>query len=194
MPSYEDIFNNNRRWLEKKRGEDKDFFSRLSEGQNPDYLVIGCSDSRVPPETIMGAEPGELFVHRNIANVVSMSDPNVLSVIEYAVKHLKVKHIVICGHTGCGGIKAAMESEDEDGKLGSWLSNIRYVMQKNPEELFGLDKDESYLRLVELNALQQAANVSSLALVKKSRQETGYPAVHAWIFDIVTGTLRDLDY
>ena len=135
MLAYQKVFENNRRWLKEKRAVDKDFFQKLTDEQNPDFMIIGCSDSRVPLESITGAQPGDLFVHRNIANQASKSDINVLSAIEYAVNVLKVKHIVVCGHTQCGGVKAAMESEDEDTNLGSWLSNIRYVMQKNSEEL-----------------------------------------------------------
>ncbi len=194
MLSYEKVFQNNRKWLKEKKDADSDFFRKFSHGQNPDFMIIGCSDSRVPLETIMGAEPGDLFVHRNIANVVSTSDTNILSVIEYAVKHLKVKHIVVCGHTKCGGVKTAMESKDEDTILGSWVSNIREVMHNNSKDLDNLDKDEKYKRLIELNTQEQCRNIDSLKLVRSSRLESGHPLVHAWLYDIETGLLKDLGY
>lgn len=195
MLFYEKVFENNRRWLKEKKTVDKDFFQKLTDEQNPDFMIIGCSDSRVPLESITGAQPGDLFVHRNIANLANKSDINVLSAIEFAVNNLKVKHIVVCGHTQCGGIKLAMGSEDEDTNLGSWLSNIRYVMQKNSEELNRLsDQEEKYNKLIELNTIEQCDRLVSLDVIKKSVLESGYPTVHAWIYNIETGELSDLNY
>lgn len=195
MLLYEKVFENNRRWLKEKQEADKDFFKRLTDEQNPDFMIIGCSDSRVPLESITGAQPGDLFVHRNIANQAGQSDTNVLSAIEYAVNVLKVKHIVVCGHSQCGGVKAAMESEDEDTNLGSWLSNIRDVIQKNSEELNKqVDGEQQYKRLIELNTIEQCNNINMLNVVRSSQRQTGYPTVHAWVYDIETGRLDDLDY
>lgn len=192
MTSYEEIFKRNKKWVEEKLSSDKDFFTKLSADQQPDYLYIGCSDSRVPANEISGLEPGELFVHRNIANLVNNVDLNVMAVINYAVTHLKVKHIIICGHYNCGGVKAAMQSVDL-GLLNPWLRNIRDVYRMHKEELNSI-KDESlrYNRLVELNVREQCINVIKTAVVQKSYIERGFPIVHGWVFDMKNGLLLDL--
>ncbi len=194
MLLYEKVFENNRRWLKDKKAADKDFFQKLAYEQNPDFMIIGCSDSRVPLESITGAQPGDLFVHRNVANQASKSDHSVLSAIEFAISNFNIKHIVVCGHTQCGGVSTAMESEDEDTNLGSWLSNIRYVMKKHDDELHILDPDKKYNRLIELNTLEQCRNIASLKIIQSSQGKTGFPIVHAWIYDIETGQLYDLNY
>ncbi len=194
MLTYKNIFENNRRWLEDRKSDDQDFFQKLAQEQNPDYLIIGCSDSRVPLEIITGAQPGDLFVYRNVANQASKSDHSVLSAIEFAINNFNIKHIIVCGHTQCGGVSTAMESDDEDTNLGSWLSNIRYVMQKHHDELQILDPDKKYKRLIELNTIEQCNNISSLGVVRSSQQQTSYPTVHAWVYEIETGRLNDLDY
>lgn len=193
MASYEQIFENNRLWAEEKRRSDGQFFRKLAEGQDPDFLYIGCSDSRVTAEDMMGAEPGEVFVHRNIANMVNEADPSSSSVVYYAVTVLKVKHIVICGHYNCGGVLVAMDIPDA-GPIEPWVKNIRLVQEKHAGELAGCtDRESSYKKLVELNTIEQCRNVAAMEVVRKSYIENGYPEVHGWIFDISTGRLIDLD-
>lgn len=192
MPDYKQVFENNQRWLEKKKESDGSFFDKLAKSQEPEYLYIGCSDSRVTAEEIMGAEPGEVFIHRNVANVVNSIDLNVTSVIEYAVQYLKVKHIVVCGHYNCGGVKAAMQAQDM-GILNPWLRNIRDVYRLHKEELNAItDEHKRYDRLVELNVQEQCINVTKLASVQQGFVANGYPTVHGWVFDLRTGKIIDL--
>ncbi len=192
MITYEEIFENNRKWAEEKIGGNPAFFEKLSENQNPDYLYIGCSDSRVTAEEVMGAAPGEVFVHRNIANLVATIDLNAISVISYAVQYLDVKHIVVCGHYGCGGVKAAMQQSDM-GILNPWLRNIRDVYRLHVDELNAIqDLEARYDRLVELNVQEQCINVSKLAVVQKAYLKKQYPSVHGWVFDMRNGMLKDL--
>lgn len=191
MSFYNKIFENNKKWIETKKATNTQFFAKLAEGQNPDVLYIGCSDSRVTAEDLMGAEAGQVFVHRNIANVISNTDLSAMSVIEYAVTYLKVKHIVVCGHYHCGGVKAAMTPNDL-GVLNPWLRNIRDVYRLHRESLNALkDEEQRYKRLVELNVEEQAFNVIKTAVVQKSFLATGFPTVHGWIFDVETGELID---
>lgn len=192
MVSYEQIFENNRLWIAEKTASEKDFFEKLAKDQTPEYLYIGCSDSRVTAEDLMGAEPGEVFVHRNVANVVASIDLNVMSVINYAVRHLKVKRIVVCGHYGCGGVKAAMQPKDL-GILNPWLRNIRDVYRLHKEELSAIEDEHArYDRLVELNVQEQCVNVIKLASVQQHYVANGQPTVHGWVFDMRTGVLKDL--
>jgi carbonic anhydrase len=185
------IFENNKNWVAKKLGHDPDYFSNLSKGQNPEILYIGCSDSRVNAEELLGVGPGEAFVHRNIANMVSSLDLSAMSVINYAIIHLKVNHIIVCGHYYCGGVKAAMESSDL-GILNPWLRNIRDVYRIYKNELNGIeDEEEKYKRLVELNVQEQCINVIKTAEVQRAYHERGI-TVHGWIFDIHSGKLIDL--
>lgn len=191
--SYKVIFENNKKWVEKKLGEDADFFKNLAKEQNPEYLYIGCSDSRVTTEELMGLKPGEVFVHRNIANLVDTLDLNAISAIQYAVEHLKVKHIIVCGHYDCGGIKAAMSPEDL-GLLNPWLRNIRDIYRLHRIELDAIaDEKERNNRLVELNVQEQCINVIKLACVQERYIVDEYPIVHGWVFDISTGKLKDLN-
>jgi carbonate dehydratase len=191
--SYKVIFENNKKWVEKKLGEDADFFKNLAKEQNPEYLYIGCSDSRVTTEELMGLKPGEVFVHRNIANLVNTLDLNAISAIQYAVEHLKVKHIIVCGHYDCGGIKAAMSPEDL-GLLNPWLRNIRDIYRLHRIELDAItDEKERNNRLVELNVQEQCINVIKLACVQERYIVDEYPIVHGWVFDISTGKLKDLN-
>ncbi len=193
MTSYEQIFENNKKWIEQKTGTNSEFFTQLAKDQNPDYLYIGCSDSRVTAEEIMGLGPGEVFVHRNIANLVPSVDLNVMSVINYAVKQLKVKHIIICGHYNCGGVKSAMQPKDL-GILNPWLRNIRDVYRIHKEELIAIqDEGKRYDRLVELNVEEQCINVIKTAVVQLRFAQEGYPQVHGWVFDIHTGRIIDLN-
>ncbi len=185
------IFENNRVWVKEKLAEDEDFFKRLAKGQKPEVLFIGCSDSRVNIGAIMGVKPGEVFVHRNIANMVPNSDLNVMSVVNYAVSHLKVKHAVICGHYYCGGVKAAMQSEDL-GILNPWLRNIRDVYRLHCDELDAIeDEDLKYRRLIELNVQEQCINLIKTSDVQKALLEKRI-VIHGWVFDLSTGKLVDL--
>jgi carbonic anhydrase len=193
MLDYNKIFENNKKWLEENKEGDKDFFDNLSKGQDPNFLFIGCSDSRVTAEDLIGAKPGDVFVHRNIANLVPNNDSSSASVIEYGVRYLKVKHIVVCGHYFCGGVKAAMESKDL-GVLNPWLRNIRDVYRLHKIELNAItDETEKYKRLVELNVVEQCRNVLKMAVVQKAYNENNYPEVHGWVFDVATGKLIDLE-
>ncbi len=185
------IFTNNQKWVQEKLAVDTNYFKNLSKGQNPDILYIGCSDSRVTAEELMGVQPGEVFVHRNIANMVPNTDLSVMSVIDYAVMHLKVNHIVVCGHYHCGGIKAAMQSEDL-GILNPWLRNIRDVYRLHKDELNSItNEEERYNRLVELNVQEQCINIIKTAEVQRGYRDR-HITVHGWVFDIHTGKLIDL--
>lgn len=189
--NIEQIFRNNNNWITNKLETDKDYFRNLSKGQNPEVLYIGCSDSRVTAEDLMGAKPGEVFIHRNIANMVVNTDLSAMSVINYAVKHLQVKHIIVCGHYYCGGVKAAMQSADL-GILNPWLREIRDVFRLHREELIAIeDEDERYKRLVELNVQEQCVNVIKAADVQRAIRADKL-TVHGWVFDINSGKLIDL--
>jgi carbonic anhydrase len=185
------IFKNNQNWVQKKLNVEPNYFSDLSKGQTPDILYIGCSDSRVSAEELMGVSPGEVFVLRNIANMVPNTDLGVMSVINYAVAHLKVNHIVVCGHYYCGGVQAAMKSADM-GILNPWLRNIRDVYRMHRDELNSIeDQEKRYKRLVELNVEEQCINVLKTAEVQKAQLERGL-TVHGWVFDVHSGQLIDL--
>lgn len=186
-----EIFRNNIQWVENKLIEDPDYFKKLSVGQKPEFLFIGCSDSRVTAEELMGLKPGEVFVHRNIANMVPNTDLSSQSVINYAVNHLKVRDIIVCGHYHCGGVNAAMQSADL-GLLNPWLRNIRDVYRLYRYELDSIDDpDERNRRLVELNVQEQCINIIKTAEVQKAYKERKV-RVHGWVFDIYTGKLVDL--
>lgn len=190
---YEQVFENNKKWVEKKKAGDADYFVKLAAEQNPDFLFIGCSDSRVPANEIMGLEPGEVFVHRNIANLVVNTDVNCQSVIQYAVDVLNVDHIIVCGHYGCGGVLAAMQSADL-GLLNGWLREVRDVYRLHAEELDAIeDVDQRYRRLVELNVREQCANVIKTAQVQRQFLSRGNPRVHGWVYDLSEGLLVDLN-
>jgi carbonic anhydrase len=185
------IFANNKIWIAEKLKLDPEYFKNLSLGQSPEILYIGCSDSRVSAEELMGAKPGEVFVHRNIANMVPNTDLSVMSVINYSVSYLKVKHVVVCGHYYCNGVKAAMQSEDM-GILNPWLRNIRDVYRIHRLKLDNIaDEDLRYKRLVELNVQEQCVNVLKTADVQKAYKERTL-TVHGWVFYIKTGQLIDL--
>jgi len=193
MPNYKQIFEYNENWLKEKEASHKGFFEELSKGQNPDYLYIGCSDSRVSAEELTGMGPGDMFVHRNIANLVPNTDLSSAAVINYAVRALEVKHIVVCGHYFCGGVKAAMGSIDH-GILNPWLRNIRDVYRLHKKELDEIkDEDARYNRLVELNVEEQCLNVIKTAAVQQSYHDSKTPLVHGWVYDIQTGKLIDLE-
>ncbi len=192
MTTYEQLFENNRKWIEEQTRANNDFFASLAREQHPDYLYIGCSDSRVTAEEMMGIRPGEAFVHRNVANLVNNVDLNVMAVINYAIRHLKVKHVIVCGHYNCGGVKAAMVPKDL-GLLNPWLRSIRDVYRLHKKELGAIsDEHKRYDRLVELNVIEQCTNIIKTAALQLSYQRDGYPRVHGWVFDIHSGRIIDL--
>ena len=186
------LFENNKRWADGIKEKDPDFFTKLSKQQNPEYLWIGCSDSRVPANEIVGLIPGELFVHRNIANLVVHTDLNCLSVIQFAIQVLKIKHIIVCGHYGCGGIKAAVENKDH-GLIDNWLQHIRDIYRFHKIELDALENDlAKYNLLCEINVKEQVLNVCKTTIVKNVWKSGGELSVHGWIYDIKNGLLEDL--
>ena len=185
------VFENNEQWIKERLAVNPDFVTNLGKGQNPELLFIGCSDSRVSAEELMGLGPGDAFVHRNIANMVISIDLNVMSVVNYAVENLKVNHIIVCGHYECGGVKAAMQSADL-GILNPWLRNIRDVYRIHKNELNAItDEGIKYDRLVQLNVKEQCVNLIKTAAVQKAYRDRGLK-VHGWVFDVHTGKLIDL--
>ena len=192
MSQLKKLYENNVKWAENIKKYRPNFFSDLSKQQSPDYLWIGCSDSRVVSEQLVGLQPGELFVHRNIANVVVPTDLNCLSVIQFAVEVLKVKHIIVCGHYGCGGVKASMESI-EHGLIDNWLCHIKDVHQKYEEELMGIyDETERLDRLCELNVIEQVKNICHTTVVQRAWRNYKELSVHGCVYTLETGILKDL--
>lgn len=193
MDKYRAVLENNRRWAAEKSKE-AGFFEQLAAGQNPDFLYIGCSDSRVPANTIMGVEPGDVFVHRNVANLVVNTDLNAHTVIEYAINVLQVDHIVVCGHYGCGGVKAAMEAKDL-GILNAWLREIRDVYRLHRGELVAIaDQEARYRRLIELNVLEQCTRVMKTASWQRHYLKRRHPTIHGWVFELSDGIIKDLEF
>ena len=193
MPKLSELFDNNRRWADSRARQDPDFFSRLTAQQAPEYLWIGCSDSRVPANEIVDLPPGELFVHRNVANVVVHTDLNCLSVLQYAVDALRVRHIIVCGHYGCGGVRAALEGT-KLGLIDNWLRHVQDVRQKHApqmDRLSGVDRED---RLCELNVLEQAVHVCETTIVQDAWSRGQPLSVHAWIYRLDDGLLRDLGF
>jgi len=184
-----DLFANNRAWAEGIKRDDSAFFSRLARQQSPRYLWIGCADSRVPANEIVGLPPGEVFVHRNIANVVVHTDLNCLSVIQYAVEVLRVEHIILCGHYGCGGVKSALEPHDH-GLIDNWLRHIRDVGRFHADTLANLDPAQRLDRLCELNVVEQVTNVCNTTIVKNAWKQGRRLVIHGWIYGISDGILR----
>ncbi len=192
MKVLENLFERNLAWANAIKEKDPEFFSQLSKQQSPEYLWIGCSDSRVPANQIVNLPPGEIFVHRNIANVVVHTDLNCLSVIQFAVEVLKVKHIIVCGHYGCGGIKAAMGNQAY-GLIDNWLCHIKDVSRFNAEKLEGLGGDKKLDLLCELNVIEQVTNVCNTTTVQSAWKNGAELSVHGWIYNIENGILKDLD-
>ncbi len=192
MKILKPLFENNRRWAERIAEERPGFFEQLATQQNPEYLWIGCSDSRVPSNQIIDLMPGEVFVHRNIANMVIHTDLNCLSVLQYAVEVLKVKHIMVVGHYGCGGVKASMGKE-RLGLIDNWLGHIRDIHRLHSTELNKLDEEEKFSRLCELNVIEQVGNVSSTNIVQDAWARGQNVSVHGWIYSVENGLLSDLD-
>lgn len=189
---FKQIFQNNEKWINEKLSSNPDYFTQLAKGQSPEYLYIGCSDSRVTAEDLMGVQPGQVFIHRNIANQVIPTDNNINAVVQYAVEHLKVKHIIVCGHYECGGVKAALNPSDM-GQLNSWLQTLRDVRRLHKNELESItDDNQRFDKLVELNVLEQCMNIIKIDHVQKSWYKTGFPKIHGWVFNVRNGKLIDL--
>ncbi len=190
---YEKLLQGNKDWVAARLKEDSMFFDRLARGQSPPLLWIGCADSRVSANEITNTQPGEVFVHRNIANMVIHTDINMLSVLEYAVKVLKVKHVIVCGHYGCGGIAAAL-GNDQFGLIDNWLRNIKDVYRLHYQELDSIkDKTEQARRLVELNVIEQVFNLCKTSSIQNAWEESNIPHVHGWVYDIANGIIKDLN-
>ncbi len=192
MKSYEKLLVENKSWAERKVKEDPEFFSRLVNVQTPEFLWIGCSDSRVPPNEITQTNPGEIFIHRNIANMVVHTDLNMLSVLEYAVNVLKVKHIIVCGHYGCGGVKAAM-TRKSIGLINKWLRNIKDVYRFHREEIDANESEDARVnRLIELNVQEQVMNLAKTSIVQKAWKERHAPHLHGWVYDLHDGIIKNV--
>lgn len=190
MKSYEKLLLENKAWAAEKVAQDPDFFNRLVDLQTPEFLWIGCSDSRVPANEITNTQPGEIFVHRNIANMVVHTDLNLLSVLEYAVNVLKVKHIIVCGHYGCGGVKAAM-SRKSLGIINKWLREIKDVYRFHREEVDAIEDENARVnRLVELNVQEQVLNLAKTSIIQKSWKNENYPYIHGWVYDLHDGVIK----
>ena len=194
MRSLPELFQNNRVWAERRVAERPDFFQRLTAQQTPHYLWIGCSDSRVPANEIVGLSPGELFVHRNVANVVVHTDLNCLSVLQYAVDVLKVDHVIVCGHYGCGGVRAALDRQ-KFGLIDNWLRHVQDVRARHAAAIDVLaDEEARARRLCELNVIEQALHVCETTIVQDAWARRQQLTVHGWIYDLNDGLLRDLDF
>jgi len=184
-----ELLRNNEAFVAHHVEQDPQYFSKLSEGQHPEFLWIGCSDSRVPPDVITGSDPGHLFVHRNIANLVVQTDVNLLSVLQYAVDVLKVQHVIVCGHYGCGGVKAAM-GDPHHGLIDSWLRTVKDTQLYFRRELEPMPETERFRRLVELNVFEQVYNLGKTSIVQNAWRERGEPTIHGWVFDLGSGRIR----
>lgn len=192
LKSYERLLQQNKAWVEQMNSEDKYFFKKLSEAQKPEFLWIGCSDSRVPANQITGTIPGEVFVHRNIANMVVHTDMSMLSVLDYAVNVLEVKHVVVCGHYGCGGVLAAMANK-QIGLIDNWIRHIKDVYRMHHEELEAIsDIKARQDRLIELNVIEQVYDLGKTSIIQNAWQKRGGPIVHGWVYDISNGLIKDL--
>ena len=194
MKEYEQLLVENKSWAAEMVKADPQFFKKLSELQTPEYLWIGCSDSRVPANQITGTNPGEIFVHRNVANLVINTDVNVLSVLDYAVNHLKVKHVIVCGHYGCGGIKAAITRQDFKPVLNMWLRNIKDVYRIHRTELDQiLDGEKKADRLVELNVMEQVFNLAKTSIIQRAWKNEQRPDLHGWVYGLKDGIIKPVN-
>jgi carbonic anhydrase len=190
MKQYEKLLLENKAWAAETVEEDPEFFKRLENIQRPDFLWIGCSDSRVPANEITNTQPGEIFVHRNIANMVVHTDLNLLSVLEYAVVHLKVKHVIVCGHYGCGGVKAAM-TQHNFGIINKWLRNIKDVYRFHREEIDAIpDEEQRTNRLVELNVIEGVMNLAKTSIIQKAWKYNQQPHLHGWVYGLKDGLIN----
>ncbi|MBU6177430.1 MAG: carbonic anhydrase [Bacteroidetes bacterium] len=190
MKAYEKLLLENKAWAAEKVGDDPDFFNRLASIQTPEFLWIGCSDSRVPANEITGTQPGEIFVHRNVANMVVHTDLNMLTVLEYAVHHLKVKHVIVCGHYGCGGVKASM-TQHNFGIINKWLRNIKDVYRFHRDEIDSIKDEESRVnRMVELNVQEQVMNLAKTSIIQKAWKQNQFPHLHGWVYGLKDGLIK----
>ena len=191
MKPYEVLLHDNKHWAARKKAEDPAFFERLLHVQSPEFLWIGCSDSRVPPDQITQTEPGEIFIHRNVANLVVSTDVNLMSVVDYAVNHLKIKHVVVCGHYGCGGIKAAMSNTDFNQVLNMWLRNIKDIYRIHRKELEAIPDEETRVnRMVEINVKEQIFNLAKTAMIQRAWSNDQRPDLHGWVYDLHDGLIK----
>ena len=191
MYSYEKLLLENKAWAAEKISDDPDYFERLAKLQTPEFLWIGCSDSRVPANEITGTQPGEIFVHRNVANLVVNTDVNLLAVLDFAVTHLQVKHVIVCGHYGCGGIKAAATKTDYRPVLNMWLRNIKDVMRHHRQELEDIKDEENRLdRLVELNVQEQVNNLAKTTIIQRCWEKEKRPDLHGWVYGLKDGIIK----
>jgi carbonic anhydrase len=188
-PRIAELLRHNEAFVARHLAQDPQYFTRLAEGQRPEFLWIGCSDSRVPPDVITGSDPGHIFVHRNIANLVVQTDVNLLSVLQYAVEVLEVEHVIVCGHYGCGGVKAAM-GEAHHGLIDNWLRTIKDTQMYFRRELEPLTEEQRFRRLVELNIVEQVYNLGKTSVVQQAWRTRGAPQIHGWVFDLGTGYIR----
>lgn len=189
---YNQLLENNKKWVENKLEFDKDFFNRLAHGQEPPLLWIGCADSRVPANEIIGAQPGEVFVHRNIANMVIHTDMNMLSVLDYAVNALKVKHVIVCGHYGCGGVKAAMGNQSY-GLVDNWIRHIKSTYRLHKRELDAIqDENERFNRFVEINVQEQVSDLAKTSIVQQAWENGQELHLHGWVYSVASGIVKDL--
>lgn len=192
MKLYNSLLEGNKQWVRDRLEQDPEYFERLSRGQSPQFLWIGCSDSRVPANEITNTQPGDIFVHRNIANMVVHSDMNMLSVLDYAVNILKVKHVIVCGHYGCGGVKAAMDNQ-QYGLVDNWLRFIKDVYRTHHHELEAIkDPEKRFNRFAELNVIEQVFDLTKTTIIQNAWRERNEPKVHGWIYELKTGLIKDL--
>ncbi len=193
MKRYQALLKDNKQWAEQMKASDPDFFERLVHLQTPEFLWIGCSDSRVPANQITGTHPGEIFVHRNVANLVVNTDVNLLSVLDFAVNHLKVKHVIVCGHYGCGGVKAAMSNANFNQVLNMWLRQIKDVYRLHRKEMEEIKDEEARLnRMVELNVIEQTYNLAKTSIIQKAWNNSSRPDLHGWVYDLHDGLIKPL--
>lgn len=191
--TYQKLFDNNRQWVQAQLKVNPDYFSSLALNQAPEYLFIGCSDSRAPASIITGTQPGEIFEHRNVANLVIPTDMNLMAVLQYSVEKLKVKHIIVCGHYGCGGV-AASQAKNHNGLIDNWLRNIRDTYRVNRKELDGINDENLRLkRLVELNVKEQVFHLAMTSIVQEALDRKQYLQLHGWVYDLETGLIKDLN-
>ena len=189
---YDKLLENNLNWVQQKREQDPEYFARLAKIQKPRFLWIGCSDSRIPPNEVTGTQPGEIFVHRNIANLAINTDLNMLSVLQYAVEVLQVEHVIVCGHYGCGGINAALENKYH-GLIDRWLTNIKDTYRLHFRELDAIaDPDKRSRRMVELNVIEQVYNLAKTSIVQKAWKNGRRPQLHGWVYDLNDGIINDM--
>ena len=189
---YKSLLDNNKEWVAKSLESDPDFFNKLANGQQPPILWIGCADSRVPANEIIGAKPGEVFVHRNIANMVLHTDMNMLSVLDYAVNVLKVKHVIVCGHYGCGGVKAAMGNQ-QIGLIDNWIRHIKDVYRFHNDELSKIkDEVKHFNRFVELNVVEQVMDLAKTSIIQNAWNSNQVIQIHGWVYDVKDGLIKDL--